>query len=500
MHGSISDAAVSDLIAKIFFAKRSGVLRLSQAEVKKNLYFIEGGIVFAHSNLRTERLGEILLRLGKITEDEFREVTAETDLGKRIGQVLLEKGFISPAEIRSGVAYQVQQILYSVLNWDSGEYEFQDKENPVFEDIKVEVSTPIILIDGIRNISNPVVLERVIDGNDAALVELGSDEDKLIRLNMDHAEETVVSCIDDRATVGRLRSITHLSAVEFNRALYSLILSGVVRLQKDGVDPWRAKVSDGKSSSAGIVTERMKAGGPGMTQPMAPRSKTMSENEVRKMIQETEQNFRKMLDEEILNVFPDSSELEIQAAYNRLAEIYCPLYYSEDRYLDLKNQLKFIVARLTSAYHKLMERAASLQPLEGTIDFSPGADVPETTKPQVRSLLTESGEMKLKELMELVKADPNNVNLLRQAGKKLQLAGRAKDGEKYLLQALRLEPQSIEAHLALAEFYQLQGLKFKAFKHLNTILQLQPDNQRALEMLGIQRRKKSMYEISANRN
>ena len=237
MHGSISDAAVSDLIAKIFFAKRSGVLRLSQAEVKKNLYFIEGGIVFAHSNLRTERLGEILMRLGKITEDEFREVTAETDLGKRIGQVLLEKGFISPAEIRSGVAYQVQQILYSVLNWDSGEYEFQDKENPVFEDIKVEVSTPIILIDGIRNISNPVILERVIDGNDAALVELGSAEDKLIRLNMDHAEETIVSCIDDRATVGRLRSITHLSAVEFNRALYSLILSGVVRLQKDGVDP-----------------------------------------------------------------------------------------------------------------------------------------------------------------------------------------------------------------------------------------------------------------------
>ena len=74
MHGSISDAAVSDVIAKIFFAKRSGVLRLSQAEVKKNLYFIEGGIVFAHSNLRTERLGEILLRLGKITEDEFAAV------------------------------------------------------------------------------------------------------------------------------------------------------------------------------------------------------------------------------------------------------------------------------------------------------------------------------------------------------------------------------------------------------------------------------------------
>lgn len=96
--------------------------------------------------------------------------------------------------------------------------------------------------------------------------------------------------------------------------------------------------------------------------------------------------------------------------------------------------------------------------------------------------------------------DPDNVILLRQAGKKLQLAGRAREGEKYLLQALQLQPQSVEAHLALADFYQLQGLKFKAFKHLNIILQLQPDNRHALEMLGIQRRKKSMYEISATRN
>ena len=498
MHGSISDTAVSDLIAKIFFSKSNGVLRLSQDEVKKNLYFIEGGIVFAHSNLRTERLGEILLRLGKITEEEFQQATLEPDEEKRIGQTLLDKGLIAPSEVKAGVAYQVQQILFSVLNWDWGEYEFQEKNNPVFDDIRVEVSTPVILIDGIRNIQNPVVLERLIGENDGALVELGPAEDKLIRLNMDLAEETIMSCIDDRATVGRLKSITHLTPVEFNRALYSLILSGAVSLKKGGVDPWRQRISVG-SGSQGLITERMKPGGPARTQPMAAhRPKTMSESEVRKMIEEAEKEFRNLQDEEILNVFPDSSEMEIQTAYNRIADVYCPLYYSEDRYLDLKPQLKFIVARLTSAYHKLMERAAAQQPLEGSLDGRSGSESTssEISTKAARSLLTESGEMKLKELMDLVKAQPENLDLLRQVGKKLQLAGRAREGEKYLQKALNLEPQSVEAHLALAEFYQLQGLKFKAFKHLNTILQLQPDNQRALEMMRIQRRKKSMYEIS----
>jgi hypothetical protein len=36
----------------------------------------------------------------------------------------------------------------------------------------------------------------------------------------------------------------------------------------------------------------------------------------------------------------------------------------------------------------------------------------------------------------------------------------------------------------------------KAFKHLNIILQLHPENTRAMEMMGARKPKKALYEIS----
>src|SRR4029077_4934769 len=145
MKGSLSSLNVPDLIVDLYFTRRTGILRLNQGEIRKSIYFKDGSVVFAHSNLKQERLGEVLLRLGKITEEEFNSVAGELEEGKRLGSVLHEKGFLSQSEITMGVGYQLQQIIYSVFNWDSGEYEFVDRDRPVYEDIMVDVSTPNIV-------------------------------------------------------------------------------------------------------------------------------------------------------------------------------------------------------------------------------------------------------------------------------------------------------------------------------------------------------------------
>jgi cytochrome c-type biogenesis protein CcmH/NrfG len=100
------------------------------------------------------------------------------------------------------------------------------------------------------------------------------------------------------------------------------------------------------------------------------------------------------------------------------------------------------------------------------------------------------------DLQTILEQDPSNLECMRQLGLKLQQAGRAREGEKHLLRALEIEPNNPDSHFALAEFYQAQGMKFKAFKHLNIILQLDPQNQRAMDLLGIKKRKGGLYEIT----
>jgi len=366
MKGSLSSLNVSDLIVDLYFTRRTGILRLNQGDIRKSIYFKDGSVVFAHSNLKQERLGEVLLRLGKITEDEFNSVAKELEEGKRLGKVLYERGFLSQSEITTGVGYQLQQIIYSVFNWDHGDFEFVDRDRPVFEDIMVDVSTPNIVIDGIRNMVNMAVIERSIGKDETRVVTRDSvNTRKLPRTNLDFSEETILSCLDGKSSIGKLRGLTHLSPTEFGRAMYMLLLSGMVGLKK-------APAEDADQQLREEVHQRWTSF---TTQPAPPaipenlertqggRLKTLSEPELRRLIVETEKQFRDATDEEVLRVLPNATREEIQSAYDRLTEIFHPPYYSYDRYRDLKDTLKVIIDRLSEAYHNSLDKVGYLKPL-----------------------------------------------------------------------------------------------------------------------------------------
>lgn len=528
---NLADTTVPDILLELYYSRQSGILRLTQGDITKKLYFKDGSVVFAHSSLANERLGEILLRLGKITEDEFKVVLREVEGGKRLGAALMERGFVSSADVTAGVNYQLQQIIYSVFNWSEGDCEFTERDRPVFEDIMVNVSTPEILMDGLRNITNLTVLLRGIGDDDNAVITTYTGIKKIKRANLDFAEETILTCLGDKCTIQKLKSISHLAPHEFGRALYSLLISGILVKETPSGQPEERLRAAVQQRWLSFPTE------PGVRDiPREPISKikTASEEELRHMIVDTEKRYRTATDEEVLGVLPDCTQDEVQTAYDRLTALYHPLYYSENRYQELKDQLKFILDRLADAYDGMKATRASHRPLSElpiTEKFLP-SEPPSTTpvsvagqsappvrdaglppSPAARIPSPASGrpvtatahppaervqekELPLSELEAALKRDPNNCAIIRQLGRKLQHAGRAREGEKLLLRGLDLEPQSIDNHFALADFYQAQGLKFKAFKHLNVILQIQPENEKAMEQLGIKKRKKGMYEIS----
>ena len=119
-------------------------------------------IIFAHSSLPQERFGEILTRLGKIGAEEFNAVVREVAEGKRLGETLVERGYISTMDLYVGLNYQVQHILYSVFDWDFGLYEFEEEIRNVQQEIAVRVSTPDLVVRGVRNITNLTVLDRAV--------------------------------------------------------------------------------------------------------------------------------------------------------------------------------------------------------------------------------------------------------------------------------------------------------------------------------------------------
>src|SRR5438876_30929 len=68
MNGQLSEHPLAELIREIATAKNTGALRLERERVKVVVYFDAGEVVYATSNVRSHRLGEVLKKAGVLND------------------------------------------------------------------------------------------------------------------------------------------------------------------------------------------------------------------------------------------------------------------------------------------------------------------------------------------------------------------------------------------------------------------------------------------------
>ena len=57
LHGDLSRDTLGDAIRSLYVNRRSGILHLAQEKVSKRIYFRKGSMIFANSDVETDRLG-----------------------------------------------------------------------------------------------------------------------------------------------------------------------------------------------------------------------------------------------------------------------------------------------------------------------------------------------------------------------------------------------------------------------------------------------------------
>jgi len=71
--GSLKEASLPDVIQLLFLGRRTGCLALADRHNFGTIYFDEGHIVYAAIVNRRDRLGDILLRSGRITPAQLQQ-------------------------------------------------------------------------------------------------------------------------------------------------------------------------------------------------------------------------------------------------------------------------------------------------------------------------------------------------------------------------------------------------------------------------------------------
>ncbi|HEY4715672.1 MAG TPA: DUF4388 domain-containing protein [bacterium] len=149
--GNLKDKDISAALLELYTRGATGTLRLKRDNGLKSIFFQMGKPIFASSNLKEDRMGAMLYKKQLINKEQLEWAIEEIKkTGKKLGTVLVEEGIITPEQLVEIVIAQVEEIIISTFEWDSGEYFFSD-DTPTQEDIiTLEMSAAQIIVKGVK--------------------------------------------------------------------------------------------------------------------------------------------------------------------------------------------------------------------------------------------------------------------------------------------------------------------------------------------------------------
>jgi hypothetical protein len=129
LSGKISFTPLVDVLEQLRQRKAMGTLTVSSGGVTKCIFIKSGQIVFATSTSNHDRLGEILVKTGKLTREnlEYANQLFKKNAGlKKLGAILVESRLIASKDLFGGLKAQVKDIIFSLILLDEGDYQFED--------------------------------------------------------------------------------------------------------------------------------------------------------------------------------------------------------------------------------------------------------------------------------------------------------------------------------------------------------------------------------------
>jgi hypothetical protein len=217
LSGRLADRDFADIVHQVHERRWTGLITMNHMGVEKSVRVEDGQLVFASSSSRDDRLGEVLLRHGNITFDQYTAASVAVGKNKRLGTVLVEQGALDPREMVKVVIDQTQEIIYSLFLWTEGMYYLTEDPDSVIEPITLKLVTPHVIIKGIGRIEAWSRIERAIGGAQAVYTRADDWESMLSQMTLSAPRLALLGQMtgpQDVATICRSSTLPHFEVCQ----------------------------------------------------------------------------------------------------------------------------------------------------------------------------------------------------------------------------------------------------------------------------------------------
>src|SRR5512132_2076329 len=206
---------------------KSGCLSVTHRSNFGYVYFDKGRISYASIVNRRDRLGDILVKSGIVSQEQPEAAVAQQDAlrEQRLGEILVSQGAITREELNRQIRLQIEEAVYFLFTWTQGTFNFEADVAPDEQDLLVSINPESLLLEGARRVDEWSLIEKKISSFDLVF---GVDRD---RLNASTAEltaeqELLLPLVDGQRDVAALVDASGLGEFDVGKALYGLATAG----------------------------------------------------------------------------------------------------------------------------------------------------------------------------------------------------------------------------------------------------------------------------------
>ena len=230
IEGEIFDQTMPFLIQQISKTGETGILKVKESGFEKSVFFQEGRAIFATSTDPEDRLGELLLRKGSVSLENYLQASEESvRTRKRLGTVMVESGFIRDQELTEGVIEQVKEILLGIFQISTGKYHFAMGSLPSKEVITLKLGTGDLILEGMKRIRSRQRIWSAVGGLETIFQVTEQMEELTKEVTLSLEEWSLLSHLETGVSLGEIMKNSPLNDVEICRLIWAFRILGIVK-------------------------------------------------------------------------------------------------------------------------------------------------------------------------------------------------------------------------------------------------------------------------------
>ena len=330
---------VAEAFKKLYFGKRTGVLTCEADAARRAVYFQSGFVVSASSSLEQDRLGEVMIRHGRITQQQFEDASHFIKSGWKLGEILAELSVIDEEEIESFVRLQLLDIACTQLIRPPKRLSFAALSG-VDAYLEAPLSVADILMEAARRTPKLGSKLRALKGGKR---KLGFPSDPLKRfqdVNLQPEEAFVLSRVDGTQTPRDIFAVSPLSEEQTARTLLGLLEAQLIEPEgTDVVEPKVTEVEAAEPEDDVDTSQTLRRG----------EQRDRERASVERLYQEVQ--FQDHW--QVLSIDRGASSEMIKEAFFSGAKAYHPDRFRHITEPEFQEKLSFIFQRINEAYETL---------------------------------------------------------------------------------------------------------------------------------------------------